>query len=945
MININQGYQLKSPVPSFTRDQVSLISDLLGLSDNDYPDIYYIYCLEDRKRYKFDKNNSVDPLTGKCRLDEDARIDDILDDLDTKVDRGFNHTWTIRKNSTATEDGIKCSKILSLPEGQSIILNYSISEGPGGGHSGTLFFYTSTYNSCTTLESTGFTYKNTSWQSGGVSHRYFGYINQDSNYPYSNGTIKFQVVFCSCPMDQITWYDEAVSYNKTNDYKYASTIAYYPKPSSMYNAVQVIISNSDRLAGFNSINMESNVDFSIKKASDLPEGFYFKADPIDTTKMFRFAVDEVVNPFTVKDSGGNVLFSYEEDLYPGDILTAVPPLLEGDEWAISVDKSKIVSSDDSITLEDMEGRTDLTVTPRFHFITNSTANYPSFQTGTSVAFLAYKIYRHPTEWIQATMMITGDLSPLDESTMEQDQRVAEYLIPPLSDTRWGNKISATFQGSDRAMSNHFRYLVPNYLWEKNTPNPEYFIIGGTTGSTSFTAPFEYAASLISITPCAKIEEVNVLTQNYWNSYSSWECWRSNLLGTGIASSYGDSYLEDFLVSMAYCNGLVASLGSRIDGCMKFVGTKTEEELDSLTEPCCGFTNITIDNVSQGGVFMRMYTGVYSYIVFTNWNGITFQKRVGGTVWGTLRMSASDGTMNVVQDTNMGTVQLSLKATKGNSGTINFNGDSSTKKHLLLSFTGSNNNLLEENVSLLTQLKNYNGDVVTLLISHARIATYDTAPLRVQVLQGDKSLIEGKVNLYHRSSSAPEEYIVWEQAPNEDTWTILMNTLLSYNVREGRTEGLENLYLANGEDVTSLLEGIPAPNTCYYYSYEPSLEEYQKITDNTLETTSNTVPGAINEILGVVNSLKQRAYTLDFGTDSELAQDSNLLGSITINNILTQNVSALFLSYGSVVRQSVPTSGTVSLQIPDGTILIWEIVRATEDELACVSIRFEILTEE
>ena len=93
---------------------------------------------------------------------------------------------------------------------------------------------------------------------------------------------------------------------------------------------------------------------------------------------------------------------------------------------------------------------------------------------------------------------------------------------------------------------------------------------------------------------------------------------------------------------------------------------------------------------------------------------------------------------------------------------------------------------------------------------------------------------------------------------------------------------------------------------------------------------------------IKTTLGQRAYTLDFGTDSELAQDSNLLGSITINNILTQNVSALFLSYGSVVRQSLPTSGTVSLQIPDDTILIWEIVRATENEPACVGIRFEIL---
>ena len=93
---------------------------------------------------------------------------------------------------------------------------------------------------------------------------------------------------------------------------------------------------------------------------------------------------------------------------------------------------------------------------------------------------------------------------------------------------------------------------------------------------------------------------------------------------------------------------------------------------------------------------------------------------------------------------------------------------------------------------------------------------------------------------------------------------------------------------------------------------------------------------------IKTTLGQRAYTLDFGTDSELAQDSNLLGSITINQILTQNVSTLYLSYGSVVRQSVPTSGTVSLQIPDSTILIWEIVRATENEPTCVGIRFEIL---
>ena len=89
----------------------------------------------------------------------------------------------------------------------------------------------------------------------------------------------------------------------------------------------------------------------------------------------------------------------------------------------------------------------------------------------------------------------------------------------------------------------------------------------------------------------------------------------------------------------------------------------------------------------------------------------------------------------------------------------------------------------------------------------------------------------------------------------------------------------------------------------------------------------------------------RSYTIDFNTYSELAQDSNLLGEITIDRILTKNVTELYVSYGSVVRQQVPTSGTVSLSIPDETVLVWEIVRATEGELACVGIRFEILMEE
>lgn len=113
-----------------------------------------------------------------------------------------------------------------------------------------------------------------------------------------------------------------------------------------------------------------------------------------------------------------------------------------------------------------------------------------------------------------------------------------------------------------------------------------------------------------------------------------------------------------------------------------------------------------------------------------------------------------------------------------------------------------------------------------------------------------------------------------------------------------------------------------------------------------QVSSNTnAIATMQEQIIALSTVRQRSYTIDFNTDSELSQDSNLLGEITIDRILTKNVTELYVSYGSVVRQQVPTSGTVSLSIPDGVIITWEIVRSIEGELACVGIRFEILMEE
>lgn len=125
-------------------------------------------------------------------------------------------------------------------------------------------------------------------------------------------------------------------------------------------------------------------------------------------------------------------------------------------------------------------------------------------------------------------------------------------------------------------------------------------------------------------------------------------------------------------------------------------------------------------------------------------------------------------------------------------------------------------------------------------------------------------------------------------------------------------------------------------------------KYPQSSATLLENRVTNVEGSVTNLQRQITDLgtiKKRSYTIDFNTDSELSQDSNLLGEITIDRILTKNVTELYVSYGSVVRQQVPTSGTVSLSIPDGVIITWEIVRSIEGELACVGIRFEILMEE
>lgn len=54
--------------PNFERDSYSTLADLKATRDNDVDDGHLGYCAEDKRTYKFDSSNTVDPITGKWRV-------------------------------------------------------------------------------------------------------------------------------------------------------------------------------------------------------------------------------------------------------------------------------------------------------------------------------------------------------------------------------------------------------------------------------------------------------------------------------------------------------------------------------------------------------------------------------------------------------------------------------------------------------------------------------------------------------------------------------------------------------------------------------------------------------------------------------------------------------------------------------------------------------------
>ena len=67
-IKIGDNLNYSGVKPDFVRQQYATFEDMAAVRDNTMPPIYLAYCLEDKNIYKYDKDNEVDPVTGKFRL-------------------------------------------------------------------------------------------------------------------------------------------------------------------------------------------------------------------------------------------------------------------------------------------------------------------------------------------------------------------------------------------------------------------------------------------------------------------------------------------------------------------------------------------------------------------------------------------------------------------------------------------------------------------------------------------------------------------------------------------------------------------------------------------------------------------------------------------------------------------------------------------------------------
>ena len=94
-IQIGVNFEYKGELSNFARDSFKTLTDMRNIPDTDVDEGHISYCIETGKHYVFNKNNTIDVVTGKLRLltENPENLKSVLDlkadksELDTKVDK------------------------------------------------------------------------------------------------------------------------------------------------------------------------------------------------------------------------------------------------------------------------------------------------------------------------------------------------------------------------------------------------------------------------------------------------------------------------------------------------------------------------------------------------------------------------------------------------------------------------------------------------------------------------------------------------------------------------------------------------------------------------------------------------------------------------------------------------------------------------------------------
>lgn len=184
--------------------------------------------------------------------------------------------------------------------------------------------------------------------------------------------------------------------------------------------------------------------------------------------------------------------------------------------------------------------------------------------------------------------------------------------------------------------------------------------------------------------------------------------------------------------------------------------------------------------------------------------------------------------------------------------------------------------------------------------------------------------------------------------------VVLKGTSAQNLHTSMTVNDDYVFPVGSYSVVTLVANTNNPNTHHVIISEEYPALVSRPESGTEWTTSQVVnrsnvdgasaTDALNKLkVGVddINTLaKNKSYTIDFMAHAIIAQEINMFGSGKIVEVDAENVSSIKLTYSGGVQQNVNV-GINSIDIISKDLLIWEITRTNDNEIASLGILLKL----